>query len=124
MARVQGLSDRQKYRLLEVLDPHTISHYEFFLGRPPLSKQNWQIESELLAAIPEPSPCIYSWQESPSFFDYNYQIVKISDAQWQFLLACDRQKSVAEILASVNVSSNASLADVRSLQQLQVILLG
>jgi SAM-dependent methyltransferase len=124
MERVQGLSDRQKYRLLEVLDPHTISHYEFFLSRPPLSKQNWQIESELLAAIPEPSPCIYGWQESPNFFDYNYQIVKLSDAQWQFLLGCDRQKNVAEILAAVNVSPNLSLDDVRSLQQLQVIVLG
>jgi len=123
MERASHLSDRDRYRLIEVLDPHTISHYEFFLGRPPIAKQTWQIDTELLAAIPEPSPCIYGWKESANFFDYNYQFVKISDLEWKFLLACDEnqigQKNVAEILQSVD----ASLEDVRSLQKQQVILL-
>ncbi|MCA6540671.1 MAG: class I SAM-dependent methyltransferase, partial [Pseudanabaena sp. M037S2SP2A07QC] len=121
--RSQHLSERQRYRLIEVLDPQTISHYEFFLARPPIPKQTWETDADLLVAVPEPSPCIYGWKDSPNFFDYNYQLVKIGDAAWKFLRACDenqtRQQTVAEILQSVD----ASLEDVRSLQKQQVILL-
>ncbi|MBD2177559.1 methyltransferase domain-containing protein [Pseudanabaena sp. FACHB-1998] len=123
MERTKNLTERERYRLLEVLDPHAITHYEFFLARPPLPKQTWQDDAQLLAAIPEPSPCNYGWQESPSFFDYNYQLAKISDAEWNFLRACDgnqtHQKSVAQLLQSVD----ATLEDVRSLQKQQIILL-
>lgn len=123
MERAQHLTERQRYRLIEVLDPHTISHYEFFLARPPIPKKTWQVDEDLLAAIPEPSPCIYGWKDSPNFFDYNYQLARISDAEWKFLLACDgnqtKQQTVAQILQSVE----ASLDDVRSLQRQQVILL-
>jgi hypothetical protein len=121
--RSQHLSERERYRLIEVLDPQTISHYEFFLARPPIPKQTWETDADLLVAVPEPSPCIYGWKDSPNFFDYNYQLVKIGDAAWKFLRACDenqtRQQTVAEILQSVD----ASLEDVRSLQKQQVILL-
>ena len=124
--RSQHLSDRQRYRLIEVLDPQTISHYEFFLGCSAIAKQDWQVDETLLAAVPEPSPCIYSWRESPQFFDYNYQIAKISDSEWKFLLACDdnqvKGQTVAQILQSVE-ASEASLEDVRSLQKQQIILL-
>lgn len=127
IARSQHLTERQRYRLIEVLDPHTISHYEFFLARPPLEKKNWQVDEELLRAIPEPSPCIYGWRDSAHFFDYNYQLVKISESAWKFLLATDHSQSqgqnqgqtVAQILETVE----ATLVDVRSLQQQQIILL-
>ncbi len=123
IARSQHLTERERYRLIEVLDPQTISHYEFFLARPPIPKQTWQVDAELLAAIPEPSPCIYGWKDSPNFFDYNYQLVKIGDAAWKFLKACEdnqtKQQTVTQILQSVQ----ASLEDVRSLQKQQIILL-
>jgi SAM-dependent methyltransferase len=122
--RSQHLTDLQRYRLIELLDPQTITHYEFFLGRSPIAKQDWLNDEILLAAIPEPSPCIYSWQESPQFFDYNYQIAKISDSEWKFLLGCDdnqnKQQTVAQILQNVD---ETSLEDVRSLQKQQVILI-
>lgn len=121
--RAKNLSERDRYRLLEVLDPHTISHYEFFLAKSPIAKQTWANDADLLAAIPEPSPCIYSWQDSPDFFDYNYQLVKVSDPEWKFLLACtdnhNQKKSVAQILESIE----ANLDDVRSLRMQQIILL-
>ena len=121
--RSQHLNELERYRLVELLDPQAITHYEFFLGRSPIAKQDWQDDQVLLSAIPEPSPCIYSWRESPQFFDYNYQIAKISELEWKFLMACDdnqvKQQTVAQILQSVE----ASLEDVRSLQKQQVILL-
>ena len=121
--RSQHLSERQRYRLIEVLDPQTISHYEFFLARPPIPKQTWKVDADLLAAVPEPSPCIYGWKDSPNFFDYNYQLAKIGDAAWKFLLACDENQTKQQTVAQILQSVDASLEDVRSLQKQQVILL-
>jgi SAM-dependent methyltransferase len=123
LARAQNLSDRQRYRLIELLDPQAITHYEFFLARPPFTRQTWAVDADLQAAIPEPSPCIEGWRTSAQFFNPDYQVVQLPEPQWQFLLACDgnqaRQQSVEQLL-QVN---NASLADVRSLQQQSLILL-
>ncbi|MBE9101203.1 class I SAM-dependent methyltransferase [Vacuolonema iberomarrocanum] len=123
MERAQRLGDRQRHRLIELLDPQAITHYEFFLARHPLSTQDWESDQELLAAIPEPSPCIQGWQDSPQFFNVDYQITRLEDAAWQFLLGCQEnptaQKTVAEILETVD----ASLEDVRSLHHQQLILL-
>jgi SAM-dependent methyltransferase len=118
--RAQGLTDRQRYRLIELLDPETIAHYEFFLARPPFQKSDWSVDADLLAAIPERSPCMEGW-DSPTLFNYDYQVVKLDDAKWQFLKACDgnQTRTVAEILSEVELG----LEEVRSLQQQQLILL-
>ena len=121
--RAKNLTERQRYRLLEVLDPHTISHYEFFLAKPPIVRQTWSNDADLSAAIPEPSPCIYGWQDSPNFFDYNYQLAKISDREWKFLLACADNQNQKQTVAQILESVEASLDDVRSLQKQQIILL-
>ncbi|MEM0979647.1 MAG: class I SAM-dependent methyltransferase [Cyanobacteria bacterium P01_H01_bin.58] len=122
LERARGLSDRQRYRLIELLDPSAITHYEFFLARPPLAKQDWRDDDTLLQAIPEPSPCLENWRDSPKFFNQDYQLVSLEEAPWQFLLACDQangQQTVGELLQN----SDSTLADVRSLQQQQFILL-
>lgn len=121
--RAKTLTDRQRYRLIELLDPQAITHYEFFLGRSPIHRQDWSCDTQLRAAIPEPSPCIHGWRESSQFFNYDYQVVNLAEPEWKFLLACDgnqsEQKPVNQILESVD----ASLEDVRSLQRQQVLLL-
>ncbi|AKG22193.1 class I SAM-dependent methyltransferase [Calothrix sp. 336/3] len=123
MERTKNLSDRQLYRLIELLDPSMITHYEFFLGRNPLPKPDWTSDNQLLTAIPEPSPCIEGWRNGRQFFNHDYQVVNLSESEWQFLLACDgnqtTQKSVQEILQQ----TGASLEDARSLQKQQIILL-
>ena len=122
LARSQHLSDRQRYRLIELLDPSAITHYEFFLARSPLNKQDWQDDETLLRAIPEPSPCLENWKDSPQFFNQDYQLVELEDASWKFMLACGEaqgQKSVSELLEPLA----ATLADVRSLQSQNLILL-
>jgi SAM-dependent methyltransferase len=126
--RAKSLSERQRYRLIEILDPSSITHYEFFLGRPPLVRQTWEEDAVLLAAKPEPSPCIQGWQESAQFFNYNYQVISITDLEWQFLLACadnaNQTQTVANLLENAKLKElGVNLADVRSLQQQQVILL-
>jgi SAM-dependent methyltransferase len=52
MERAQQLSDRQRYRLIELLDPE-VTHYEFFLTRPPLAIADWSNDESLKAAYPE-----------------------------------------------------------------------
>ena len=122
LERAQGLSDRQRYRLIELLDPSAITHYEFFLARPPLVKQTWADDDVLLKAIPEPSPCLENWQDSPQFFNQDYQLVKLGKSPWQFLVACGKangSQTVGELLETVE----STLDEVRSLQQQNLILL-
>lgn len=117
MERAKGLSQRQLYRLIEVLDPE-ITHYEFFLTRPPLNKVDWSEDKILLAAIGELSPCMNGWP-SQSIFDGDYQVVKLSEAEFAFLEACDGEKTVGEILQEVELG----IEELRSLLKRQLILL-
>lgn len=121
MERSQHLSDRQCYRLIELLDPETVTHYEFFLGRDPVIQADWSSDATLLSAIPERNPCMDGW-DSRCLFNYDYQIVNLSEAEWQFLKACDanhNQQTIAEILKGVEMD----LEGVRSLLDQQLILL-
>ncbi|MEH1765978.1 MAG: class I SAM-dependent methyltransferase [Nostoc sp.] len=115
--RAKELSDRQLYRLIELLDPE-VTHYEFFLGRPPLIKANWTDDNALLTAIPELNPCIEGFP-SQCFFNYDYQIVNLSVAEFEFMQRCDSHSTVAEILVAVELG----LDEVRRLVQQQLILL-
>lgn len=127
MERAQGLSNRAVYRLIELLDPE-VTHYEFFLGRPPLPKADWSSNDALKAAIPERNPCMDGWP-SQCLFNYDYQIVNLTEAEFEFLQACDTNKqegqdacptrTVEEILVNVQMD----LEGVRSLLTQQLILL-
>jgi SAM-dependent methyltransferase len=119
--RAKQLSNRASYRLIELLDP-TLTHYEFFLARSPLPKADWSDDQILLQAIPERHPCMQGWP-SQSFFDYDYRMVNLSEAEFEFISACDKnlehQHSVEKILANLSLD----LEEVRSLQQRQLIIL-
>lgn len=121
--RIINLNDQERYRLIELLDPQ-ISHYEFFLGRPPLEKVDWSNDRFLSTAIPELSPCIQGWP-SESIFDGDYKLVNLSKEEYEFLQACENrdknqsQATVGEILTNVSVG----LETVRSLQSRLLILL-
>ncbi|MFQ4145288.1 class I SAM-dependent methyltransferase [Chlorogloeopsis sp. ULAP02] len=115
--RAKKLSDRQRYRLIELLDPE-VTHYEFFLGRPPLAKADWSDNKILLAAIPELNPCIDGFP-SQCIFNYDYQIVNLSPVELEFLQKCNSHSTVAEILANLQLS----LDEVRKFLKQQLILL-
>ncbi len=121
MERAKQLSNRASYRLIELLDP-TLTHYEFFLARPPLPKADWSDDRVLLQAIPERHPCMQGWP-SRNVLDCEYRMVNLSEAEFEFISACDKnlehQCSVGEMLADRSLN----LEEVRSLQQRQLILL-
>jgi SAM-dependent methyltransferase len=119
--RAQELSDRQRYRLIELLNPSAVTHYEFFLGRPPLPHSNWESDEELLRAIPDRNPCMNGWP-GQTLLDENYQLVKLSDPEFEFLQACDassRPQSIQEMLPNLPLN----LQQIRSLWQQRLILL-
>lgn len=122
MERAQGLSEQQRYQLIELLDPESVTHYEFFLGRPPLVKPDWSLDSSLVQAIPERNPCMDGW-ESRCLFNADYQIIQLTEEEFAFLQGCDRngeaRKTVGDLLAEVPLA----LEQVRSLIQQQLLLL-
>jgi SAM-dependent methyltransferase len=122
MERVEGrLSDRQRYRLIELLDPE-VTHYEFFLSRPPLPQADWSADEVLLQAIPERNPCMDGWP-SQCLFNYDYQIVHLSDTEFAFLQACDANATTEETVGEILARVPLDLVGVRSLQQQQLIML-
>ena len=115
--RAESLGERERYRLIELLDPD-ISHYEFFLSRPPLDKADWNDDNTILAAIPELNPCIDGFPAS-SIFNYDYQLVRLSESEIEFMQACNSSSTVKEILNKVQLD----LEKVKELQKQQLIML-
>ena len=117
MARAETLSERDRYRLIELLDT-TISHYEFFLYKPPFEITDWSDDALLSGAIAEVHPCLNGWP-SKSFFDFDYRLTKVTDSEYDFMSACDGQKTIAALIEN----SDLTLDDVRKLQTKQLIML-
>ncbi|NJR48297.1 MAG: class I SAM-dependent methyltransferase [Leptolyngbyaceae cyanobacterium CSU_1_3] len=122
MARAEGLSDRQRYRLIELLDPAAVTHYEFFLARGEFPLIDWSSDEDLLQAIPERSPCMDGW-ESSYLFNYDYQLIKLSEAEFKFMQVCDANQVQKCSIAEILIDAPLTLENVRSLQQQQLILL-
>jgi SAM-dependent methyltransferase len=123
--RAKGLSDRSRYRLTEVLDPSSFTHYEFFLSKGKLTPPNWADDATLQAAIPERSICMDGW-ECPHVFNFEYQLIKLTEPEMAFLRICEMNRSGVEPKVNVGEAigqSGLELADVRRLQDLQMILL-
>jgi SAM-dependent methyltransferase len=118
VARAKNLTQKDQYRLIELLDP-TLTHYEFFLGKAPLELINWSLDEGLLSAIPEVQPCLHGWP-SKDLFNYDYQPVKLSDLEFEFMQASNGLLTVREILEKLDIS----LDEVRELQVKQLIILG
>jgi SAM-dependent methyltransferase len=123
--RAKKLTDRQRYRLTEILDPSSFTHYEFFLSKGKLTPPNWADDAILQAAIPERSICMDGW-ECPHVFNFEYQLIKLTEAEMTFLRICETNRSGVEPKVNVGEAigqSGLELADVRRLQDLQMILL-
>jgi SAM-dependent methyltransferase len=60
LERALALPDRERWQLVEALDPE-ISHFEFFLSDRPLRRQTWQEDGVLQAARGRRNPCLWGW---------------------------------------------------------------
>lgn len=126
MERYQRLNPRQRYRLVEILDPESFTHYEFFLGKLPLEQVSWQDEARLLGAIPERNPCMYGWP-SRGLLNQNYRPVELHELGYALLEACDangdRPVEQRRCLSDLLQETGAAIAEVQALLQQQLILL-
>jgi len=121
MARAQRLGERDRYQLIERLDPD-LTHYEFFLGRDPLPHTPWEEDAVLLKALPQLTPCLSGWP-SPCCFNHDYQVVNLTAAEFQFLQACEVQQEQGVKVHELLDQCPLSLEQVRSLWQNQLLLL-
>lgn len=121
LQRSQALAPRDRYRLVELLDPE-ITHFEWFLAKPPRPCYDWSQDDRLLAALVERNPCMEGWP-SQSIFDHNYEIVSLSTVEFEVLKSCDRSQSSAPTVATVIAETQATLADIRQMQAKHLILL-
>ncbi|HEY9762129.1 MAG TPA: class I SAM-dependent methyltransferase [Trichocoleus sp.] len=120
LSRASQLTEQERYRLIELLDPE-ITHFEFFLAKPPFARQDWSDRAALLKAKPQRNPCMEGWP-SCNIFDYDYQFITLTEAEFAFLQACDSADegaTVQDLLQIVALTSE----DVHQLQQRQLILL-
>ena len=120
MSRAKALSDRQRYRLIELLDP-SLTHYEFFLAKPPLPQEDWSDDEILKQAIPECHPCMQGFP-SHNFLDFEFQMASLSDAEYEFMQAC-YQPEIPQTVAEILTNCSLDLAEVRSLWERQLIVL-
>lgn len=125
MERAAGLGDRERYRLVELLDPEGATHYEFWLGCPPVVQSSWDDPSRLAQAKPYLNPCLDGWP-SRCLFNQDYRIINLSDAEFTFLSAVaantdkDSPETIAQILSQ---QTDFSLDEVRSLLDQRLLLL-
>ncbi|WP_035986287.1 class I SAM-dependent methyltransferase [Leptolyngbya sp. KIOST-1] len=126
LERARQLPQPDQYRLIELLDPE-ITHFEWFLARPPYPRWNWEDNAALLAAVPTRNPCMEGWP-SQSIFDQNYQFVTLTPQEVDFLKACDHHNGSGSgqppaTVADLVAESGFTLQDVQQMQQRQLILL-
>jgi hypothetical protein len=60
LERARALPPLQQWQLVEDLDPE-ISHFEFFLAKPPLRRWSWDDDAALLVAAGQRNPCLWGW---------------------------------------------------------------
>ncbi|WP_017294099.1 class I SAM-dependent methyltransferase [Geminocystis herdmanii] len=120
--RANNLTHQERFRLIELLDPDNITHYEFFLSKPPLIRENWEDDDRLQQAKPELNPCIFGW-ESKSLLDYQFQPITVNDEEFIFMQYCAKNPQANLTVKNIIAQTNFSLDGVRSLIKKQLVMM-
>ena len=83
--RARALEQRQQWALVEALDP-SISHFEFFVSRQPITTRQWEEDQALLAAAGEVNRCLWGWP-STDLLDPDLRPLEIEPADLQLMEA-------------------------------------
>ena len=117
LERALALPDRERWQLIEALDPE-ISHFEFFLSDRPLPRQTWHDDGVLLAARGRRNPCLWGWP-GRQLLDQDLKPLDLSAEDLALLQAVEASPDAA-LGALVD---RADLPRVRDLQAKAVLLL-
>lgn len=122
LERARSLSDRQRWQLVEELDPD-ISHFEFFLARPPLPARPADDGDELLALAGERNRCLWGWP-SPALLGPDLQPLNLEPADVTFLQAMEAAAAGTPLgQLDLEMGREERLTRIRRLRALAVLLL-
>lgn len=123
LASASNLPDREQYRLVELLDPEAITHFEFFLSKPPSEKIHWSDDEQLSAAAVTMSDCLFGWP-SKVIMDRDYIPFQLTDDDYSFLQAVSNTDSASPIsVADAKRVSDISFDRIRYLSESGIVLL-
>jgi hypothetical protein len=95
LAKAKALPERQQWRLAELLDPDTFTHYEFFLKKGKVTKKDWSTaaEAELHEAFGIRQAGLQPWP-SDRVFDESFNQIHLTDAEYELLQKCAQDPTV------------------------------
>jgi SAM-dependent methyltransferase len=87
LERAMALPEPQRWALVESLDPD-ISHFEFFLSKGTLERNDWRDDDALLRACPRRNPCLWGWPGA-SLFDPDLRPITLDGDAFALLEAIE-----------------------------------
>lgn len=125
VSMAEGLDERERLRLVELLDPESVAHFEFYLGKAPLDRiHNWESDENLNNASATLSPCVSGWP-GKLIFDRDYIPLQLSEEEHSFMTFVDQQsrsKGTAQV-GEAAAAAKLPLDQVRELSEKGVVLL-
>jgi SAM-dependent methyltransferase len=118
--RARSLDERQRWQLVEELDPD-ISHFEFFLARPPLPAPPLD-DASLMAMAAERNRCLWGWP-SCSLFGPDLQPLTLEEGDLTLLQALEQAPAGTPLAAlPLEMGAEERLKRCSRLRQLGVLL--
>jgi len=118
----KSLPLRERLELVELLDPESVTHFEFFCTKTKVRVSDWNNEKVLRSAKVTISPCIHGWP-GQVIFDRDYIPIQLSAPQKAFLDAVQLQDPETSTVGDSLDASKADCDSVRKLIEDSVILL-
>ena len=125
MEMTKILNEQDRLRLVELLDPESVTHFEFYLGKPPLKpKCTWNSDEDLQKASATLSPCITGWP-GKIIFDRDYVPFQLSDEMQSLMKYIDERTKDGDVarVGEAAFATKASLDVVRDLSTRGVLFL-
>lgn len=117
LEQAKSVSERDQYRLIELLDPESVTHFEFFLSKPPFKRVDWSDTEALRSATAVMSPCIHGFP-SAMVFDRDYVPYDLSPQQQDFLSKILVNPSIGAAMKESGISPD----EVRTLISATIII--
>jgi len=116
--KARNLPIREQFELIELLDPESVTHFEFFLTKPPFKKTSWDDDGKLAKANAVLSTCITGWPSSV-LLDRDYSPIMLKEKESAFLKHIEQNGNVGEAANHSQLPMN----DVRELISRSVLII-
>lgn len=83
VSKAASLGEKERYKLVELLDPDNMTHFEMFLAKQSFTKYLWK-DDMLKTAKVEISSCLHGWP-SKFLLDRDYRPITLSTSEYNFM---------------------------------------